>query len=105
MANVLTAYVPRTSREAASVVSFREAKLLAAKHGTPLLVLSRSALINNCRALQENLPGVEFFYAAKANPAQPILKTLRKLGCSVDVCSLGEARMALRAGFRPEEML
>ncbi len=105
MANVLTLDVPRACRLAEPVLSFHDAKQLAARYGTPLLVLSRSALVNNCRALQANLPGIEFFYAAKANPHQFILEALRKLGCSVDVCTHGEMQMALRAGYRPEEMI
>jgi ornithine decarboxylase len=61
--------------------------------------------VRNYRALQRHLPNVQFFYAAKANPDQLILKALCKLGCSVDVCSAGEAKMAFRAGFRPEAMI
>jgi ornithine decarboxylase len=105
MANVLEMVAPPAYRSAQAVVSFPDARRLAAKYGTPLLVVSRSTLVRNYRALQDHLPGVEFFYAAKANPDRVVLTTLRKLGCSVDVCSFGEMRLALRAGFSPDAMI
>jgi ornithine decarboxylase len=104
MAQVLTASLP-TFRSAEPVISFTDARQMAAKYGTPLLILSRSVLIRNCQALQACLPNIEFYYAAKANPDPTILRTLRKLGCSVDVCSHREARLALRAGFHPSAMI
>jgi ornithine decarboxylase len=105
MTQVLDLFAQSVYRSARSVVSFDEARKLGARYGTPLLVISRSALKRNYMALRDNLPGVEFYYAAKANPDPSILRTLRKLGCSVDVCSHGEAKKALQAGFLPEAML
>ena len=78
---------------------------LAATHGTPLLAVSSSAVRRNFEALQAGLPGVEFYYAAKSNPNSTILRTLFELGCSVDVCSVGEMHAALDAGFVPSQML
>lgn len=92
-------------RLAEPVVSFDEAESLAERFGTPLLVASRSALMRNYQALVRNLPGVEFFYAAKANPAQELLRPLCEAGCSVDVCSWGEMQAALAAGFSPDQMI
>ena len=92
-------------RTARAVLSFADARRLAARYGTPLLAISRSALTDSYRTLVANLPSVEFYYAAKANPDRAILSTLRKLGCSVDVCSHKEAQRALKAGFRPEAMI
>ena len=92
-------------RSANPVLSFEEAAVLAEQYGTPLLVVSRSALLRNYQAMRAALPAVEFFYAAKANPAYPILRTLFEAGCSVDVCSHGEMRAALDAGFSPDAMI
>lgn len=92
-------------RSATPVVSFESARNLAGQYGTPLLVISRSAVLRNYHALRAALPGVEFFYAAKANPADPILRTLCEAGCSVDVCSHGEMLAALHAGFTPDAMI
>src|SRR5579863_4453210 len=92
-------------RSAEPVVSFDEAETLAGQFGTPLLVASRSALLRNYEALRTSLPGMEFFYAAKANPAEVILRPLCEAGASVDVCSYGEMQAALKAGFTPEMMI
>ena len=88
-----------------SVISFDEAESLAEQFGSPLLVASRTALMRNYQAMRQALPGVEFFYAAKANPAEAILRPLCEAGCSVDVCSYGEMQAALRAGFSPDQMI
>lgn len=95
----------QTYRAARSVISFDKARSLAARYGSPLLVVSRSTLVRTYRALKAALPGVDLFYAAKANPDKAILSTLRKEGAFVDVCSQGEAKMALKAGFRPDQMI
>lgn len=92
-------------RAAEPVLSFDEADALAEQFGTPLLVASRTALLRNYRAMREALPSVEFFYAAKANPADAILRPLCEAGCSVDVCSFGEMQAALKAGFTPDQMI
>jgi ornithine decarboxylase len=105
MTSVLEMSAAPVYRSAQPVLSFGDARRLAARYGTPLLVISRSAVVQSYRTLRDHLPGVEFFYAAKANPNAVILTTLRKLGCSIDVCSQGEARLALKARFRPESMI
>jgi len=92
-------------RSAEPVVSFDEAESLAGQFGTPLLVASRAALMRNYEALRSSLPGVEFFYAAKANPCEAVLRPLCEAGSSVDVCSYGEMLAALKAGFTPEMMI
>jgi len=97
--------VPHTTRQAQPVLSFELARELGERYGTPLLVVSRPKLIETYQKMREYLPGVEMFYAAKANPDHHILSTLCEQGCSVDVCSFGELQAAVRAGFTPERML
>ena len=92
-------------RIASPVVGFDRARELAAEHGTPLLVFSHTQVRRNFEAMRNALPGVEFFYAAKSNPCFPILSTLADAGCSVDVCSWGEMKAALEAGFTPDRMI
>ncbi len=92
-------------RSAKPVISFDEAESLASQFGSPLLVASRTALLRNYEALRSSLPGVEFFYAAKANPVEAVLRPLCEVGSSVDVCSFGEMQAALKAGFTPEMMI
>lgn len=109
MATILEDRVITSSRSAervaTPVVSFEQAKDLAASHHTPLLCFSRSAVRRNYELLQAGLPGVEFYYAAKSNPNSTILRTLFEMGCSIDVCSVGEMNAAFDAGFVPEQML
>ncbi len=93
------------ARTAHSVISFDAARELAAKHGTPLLVVSKSKLIETYWSMKEALPGVDMFYAAKANPDYHILSTLCAENAFVDVCSAGEMQRALDAGFTPDRML
>ncbi len=97
--------VPHATRQAQPVLSFELARELGARYGTPLLVVSRPKLIETYHKMREHLPGVEMFYAAKANPDHHILSTLCEQGCSVDVCSFGELQAAVRAGFAPDRML
>ncbi len=63
---------------------------LVARHGSPLLLLSRSRLARQYRALQDYLPGVSLYYAIKAFPHPAVIETLAGLGCHFDVASEGE---------------
>ena len=62
MATILESVVDREVsiyRSARPVVSFKQAKELAAEHGTPLLCFSRSVVRQNYELLCQGLPGVE----------------------------------------------
>ena len=96
---------PRTLRHAQPVLTFDQARVLGDEHGTPLLVVSKSRVVETYKTMREHLPDVELFYAAKANPDIHILTALCEAGCSVDVCSHGELLAAKQAGFTPERML
>jgi ornithine decarboxylase len=92
-------------RSAEPVVTFDHAERLAELFGSPLLVLSRSRLAQTYQAFKENLPGVELFYAVKANPNIELLRTLAELGSSFDVCSYPELEQVLKAGGRTEGII
>lgn len=100
-------HLPQTlcARTARSVVSFERARQLADAFGSPLLVLSKSKLVETYWAMKQSLPGVDLYYAAKANPDYGVLSTLCRENGYVDVCSEGEMRQALEAGFTPDRML
>ncbi len=93
---------PRTARP---VLDFDQASELAAEHGTPLLVISRSRLVETYWAMKHSMPDVELYYAAKSNPDLHILSTLNEENAFVDICSEGEMIAALNAGFSPSRML
>ena len=105
VSSLLDCGVQSAVRVAQPVVRFDQAKAIAEIHGSPTLVLSRSALQRNYAAMKSEMPGVELFYAAKANPEYLVLKYLRECGASVDVCSYREMQAALSAGFTPEQMI
>jgi len=66
---------------------------LVARHGSPLLVVSRSRLEEQYRDLQRHLPGVALYYAIKAFPHPAVVETLAGLGCHFDVASEGEIEL------------
>lgn len=96
---------PERTRSPESVLSWKLARQLAAKYGTPLQVVNRRALSRNWRAFETRLPGVGVCYAAKANRSPEILAHLRRLGSSLDVCTPVEVRAGLSAGFGPDQMV
>lgn len=56
--------------------------------------------------LRRSLPAPsELYYSLKANPHPLVVRTLRELGCLGEVCSPGELRVALEAGFPGEQLL
>jgi len=59
------------------------------------------------RQLQSLLPqGVEIFYAMKANPHAAFLTAALDSGVAgVEIASLGEARRAVAAGFKPQHLI
>ncbi|MFA6424509.1 MAG: type III PLP-dependent enzyme [Candidatus Magasanikbacteria bacterium] len=86
-------------------VSFEQANKLAKKHGSPLLLLSRSKVKDSYQALTRALPNTQIFYAVKSNPNPEILKTLKDEGSSFDVASFGELKMVMNIGVNPKDVL
>lgn len=92
-------------RTGSSVVSFKQAKALAAKHGTPLLVCDLQRVEDNYKALKNLMRRFELYYAVKANPHPKILKRLAKLGSNFDVASKNEILLCQEAGAKPDDMI
>lgn len=44
-------------------------------------------------------------FAMKSNYTEEVLKLILRNGCGVDVVSLGEIKLALKAGFKPQDVL
>ncbi len=76
------------------------------RHGSPLYVYSRRAIVERCREVEEAFGGVEHsvFYAVKANANPAILRLVKEQGLGADVGSRGELYLALRAGFSPDRI-
>ena len=72
------------------MVSPRQLKQLADKHGTPLFVVDHREIRRNYTMFRKYLPRVQAYYAVKANPDPAIVKTLFREGASFDVASMPE---------------
>ncbi|HEV7843420.1 MAG TPA: hypothetical protein VGO69_06965, partial [Pyrinomonadaceae bacterium] len=82
---------------------------LAREYDTPLFVFSEPRIRSNIERLKEAARVVEhpmkFCYASKANSNMAVLRTVREAGIDVEVNSGGELYKALRAGFRPDQII
>lgn len=84
-----------------------ELTALCKEFGTPLYVYDGEKIIDQLKSLKNAFSetGVRVQFAAKALTNISILKLLRKNGAGVDVVSINEARLALHAGFGPQEIM
>jgi diaminopimelate decarboxylase len=80
---------------------------LAARHGTPLYVYSRGAMLEALAGYQRALGQREHLvcYALKANSNLAVLQTLAQAGCGFDIVSGGELERALAAGGRADRIV
>jgi diaminopimelate decarboxylase len=82
---------------------------LAKQYGTPLWVINEPRIRDNVQrvrgAFSEHYDKVRIHYACKANSALAVLAIARQEGCMVDAVSPGEVYLALKAGFKPEQIL
>ncbi len=80
---------------------------LTKEFGTPLYVYDAEKIVHQLRTLKTafSASDVKIKYAAKALTNLSILKLLRTYGSDVDVVSIEEAKTALRAGFKPSQIM
>jgi len=80
---------------------------LTKEFGTPLYVYDAEKIVHQLRTLKTAFSGcdIKIKYAAKALTNLSVLKLLRLHGSDVDVVSIEEARLALRAGFKPAQIM
>ena len=93
------------SPEGELVLGGRSASDLAAEHGTPLIVFDRSSFESRARAYSSVVPGSNVVFAGKSFCCVAVCELASELGLSMDVCSGGELRTALAAGFDPERLI
>src|SRR5438046_1432977 len=90
-------------------ISGADATALSYKYGTPLFVFSELRIRSNIARLQAAAKKVDrpikFCYASKANSNMAILGVVRDAGIDIEVNSGGELFKALRAGFRPDQII
>ncbi|MEO1049088.1 MAG: diaminopimelate decarboxylase [Bacteroidota bacterium] len=80
---------------------------VADQFGTPVYVYDADKISTQIATLKDAFPDnkLKIKYAAKALTNISILKLIRKNGAGIDTVSIQEAKLALRAGFKPEEIL
>lgn len=81
-----------------SALQARTWRRLAARHGTPLLILDVTQVRTQYRRLTGALPGVQMFYAVKAFPHPAVITTLAEMGCHFDLASSGEVQLMRDSG-------
>lgn len=78
----------------------------ATRFGSPIYYYDSNILENQFQALRNALHrNVEIFYSIKANPNITICNELRKLGACAEICSYYEIMAALKAGFKPNDII
>ncbi len=70
---------------------------LIEEHGTPLLIGDRLKVRSQIALLREELAGVSWFYAVKANDQIDLLKTICDEGLGFDIASIEELRRVQEA--------
>ncbi len=83
----------------------RRIKELARKHGTPLMVISRTVLRAQLERFRRALPRVEPFFAVKANSHPEVIKTMVAGRAGFDVASASEMNLVLSAGAKPDQII
>jgi diaminopimelate decarboxylase len=80
---------------------------LSKEFGTPLYVYDGNKIINQLQNLKNAFSetNIKIKYAVKALSNISVLKLLHQNGAGVDVVSIEEAHIALKAGFSPAEIM
>jgi ornithine decarboxylase len=89
----------------ADFLNIERARELSDKHGTPLLVVSRAKLRENYATLKDSLPGVDLFYALKANPHRAVAQEIDRLGGKFDISSVGELELLRKLGVSGDRLI
>ena len=105
----MTPLWPYENRDGEFFIDGASSQSLAKHYGTPLYVYSENKIRINVNALRDALkkhyPKTRILYACKANTNLSILRIMQSEGVEIDAVSPGEVHIALKAGFKPDEIL
>ncbi|HSN72112.1 MAG TPA: type III PLP-dependent enzyme, partial [Steroidobacteraceae bacterium] len=90
---------------AAEELSADELRSLAARFGSPLLVIDCEAVRRQYRRLAAALPGVDLHYALKPLPHAAVVATLRDAGAFFDLATSGEIGLVRQQGVAPDRCI
>jgi len=82
-----------------------EIRALAARFGSPLLVVDCEQVRRQYRALQSALPGVDLHYALKPLPHAAVVACLRDEGAYFDLATTGEVELVKSVGIAAERCI
>jgi diaminopimelate decarboxylase len=90
-----------------SSLSYDQLKGAANEYGTPLYVYHAEKIVSQYKNLVSHFSekNTRFFYACKALTNIHILDVVKRAGCNVDCSSINEAKLAILAGFAPQNIL
>lgn len=88
-------------------LSAEQLQQIARQFGTPVYVYHAERIKEQYNKLLAAFDGVDtkFFYAAKALTNINVLKYILSIGCNIDCSSVNEVKLALKAGFEPQNIL
>ncbi|MDP2269665.1 MAG: type III PLP-dependent enzyme [Archangium sp.] len=82
------------------------ASAIAEQVGTPFFAYAGDALTARLRRVKKTLgPEVELFFSLKANPSLGLCQLIAQEGLGAELASVGELRLAQRAGFSPRRAI
>jgi ornithine decarboxylase len=82
-----------------------EIRALAARFGSPLLVVDCEQVRRQYHALKAALPGVDLHYALKPLPHAAVVACLRDEGAFFDLATTGEVELVKAQGIAPERCI
>lgn len=90
-----------------SGIKAKDIQRAAEQYGTPLYLYDEKLILDKCRTLtaMPHAYGLTVRYAMKANSGRALLQIIRQQGLRFDASSLNEARRAVLAGAKPEDIM
>ena len=89
------------------VLTHNQLTAIAEEFGTPVYIYHAEKIAEQYQKLKDAFghQDVVFFYASKALTNINVLKYMKSIGANVDCSSINEVKLALYAGFAPENIL
>ena len=89
------------------VLTHNQLTAIAEEFGTPVYIYHAEKIAEQYQKLKDAFAhqDVVFFYASKALTNINVLKYMKSIGINVDCSSINEVKLALYAGFAPENIL
>jgi diaminopimelate decarboxylase len=93
--------------EGNNLLNIEQLTEIATEFGTPTYVYYADKITQQYQQLKSAFAKTDarFFYACKALTNINVLKHIKNIGCNIDCSSINEVKLALMAGFEPQNIL